>query len=52
MSFNVEMIGKILMIQRYVAEVATPSLCRMVSTSDAFTPNGRTQRAGHLDAQC
>jgi hypothetical protein len=43
MSINVEMIGKTLMIQHYVAEVATPSLCRMVSVSDAFTPNGRTR---------
>jgi hypothetical protein len=43
MSINVEMIGKTLMIQHYVAEVATPALCRMVSTSDAFTPNGRTR---------
>jgi hypothetical protein len=43
MSINVEMIGQTLMIQHYVAETATPSLCRMVSTSDAFTPNGRTR---------
>jgi hypothetical protein len=43
MSINVEMIGKTLMIQHYVAEVATPALCRMVSTSDAFTANGRTR---------
>ncbi|AXC11589.1 hypothetical protein ACPOL_2265 [Acidisarcina polymorpha] len=43
MSINVEMIGKTLMIQHYVAEVATPALCRMVSVSDAFTPNGRTR---------
>jgi hypothetical protein len=43
MSINVEMIGKTLMIQHYVAEIATASLCRMVSTSDAFTPNGRTR---------
>jgi hypothetical protein len=43
MSINVEMIGTTLMIQHYVAEVATPTLCRMVSTSDAFTPNGRTR---------
>jgi hypothetical protein len=43
MSINVEMIGSTLMIQHYVAEVATPTLCRMVSTSDAFTPNGRTR---------
>jgi hypothetical protein len=31
------------MIQHYVAEVAAPALCRMVSTSGAFTPNGRTR---------
>ncbi len=43
MSINVEMIGKTLMIQHYIAEVATPALCRMVSTSDAFTPNGHTR---------
>lgn len=43
MSINVEMIGQTLMIQHYVAEVATAELCRMVSISDAFTPNGRTQ---------
>lgn len=42
-SINVEMIGATLMIQHYVAEVATPTLCRMVSTSDPFTPNGRTR---------
>jgi hypothetical protein len=42
MSINVEMVGQTLMIQHYVAETATASLCRMVSTSDAFTPNGRT----------
>jgi hypothetical protein len=43
MSINVEMIGKTLMIQHYSAELATPTLCRMVSTSDAFTPDGRTR---------
>lgn len=43
MSINVEMIGRTLMIQHYVAETATAHLCRMVSTSDAFTPNGRTR---------
>ena len=42
-SINVEMIGQTLMIQHYVAEVATRALCRMVSTSDAFTPNGSTR---------
>ncbi|MHB8285187.1 MAG: hypothetical protein ACYDD1_10970 [Caulobacteraceae bacterium] len=43
MSINVEMIGQTLMIQHYVADVATPALCRMVSTSDAFTAHGRTR---------
>jgi hypothetical protein len=43
MSINVEMIGQTLMIQHYVAETLTPQLCRMVSTSDAFTPAGRTR---------
>ena len=43
MSVNVEMVGKAFMVQHYVAEVATPSLCRMVSVSDAFTPNGPTR---------
>jgi len=43
MSINVEMIGQTLMIQHYVAETATPHLCRMISTSDAFTPNGCTR---------
>ncbi len=43
MSINVEMIGKTLMIQHYVAEVATASFCRMVSVSDVFAPNGRTR---------
>jgi hypothetical protein len=39
---NVEMIGHALMVQRYVAETATPTLCKLVSLSEAFTPNGRT----------
>ena len=43
MLINVEMIGSALMIQHYVADVATPALCRLVSVSDAFTPNGRTR---------
>lgn len=41
MSINVEIIGQTLMIQHYVAETFTPTLCRMVSLSDAFTPAGR-----------
>jgi hypothetical protein len=43
MSINVEVIGQTLMVQHYIAETASPHLCRMVSTSDAFTPNGRTR---------
>ena len=43
MVINVEMIGHALMVQRYVAEIGTPALCKMVSISEAFTPNGRTR---------
>ena len=43
MSINVEMIGETLMIQHYIGEITEPHLCRMVSLSDAFTPNGRTR---------
>jgi hypothetical protein len=43
MLINGEMIGKTFMVQHFVPETATPSLCRMVSTSDAFTPTGRTR---------
>ena len=43
MVIDVEMIGHALMVQRYVAEIGTPALCKMVSISEAFTPNGRTR---------
>lgn len=43
MSINVEMIGTALVVQHYVAEVATPSYCRMNSISDVFTPVGHTK---------
>jgi hypothetical protein len=43
MLVNVEMVGHALMVQRYVAEIASPTVCRLVSLSDAFTPNGRTR---------
>ncbi|MRX10945.1 hypothetical protein GJ697_24285 [Pseudoduganella sp. FT25W] len=43
MSINVEMIGSGLVVQHYVGEVTEASHCRMVSTSDVFTPNGRTK---------
>lgn len=43
MFLNVEMIGHALMVQRYVVETATAALCKLVSLSEAFTPNGRTR---------
>jgi hypothetical protein len=43
MSINVEMIGQTLMVQNYVGEITDKDHCRMVSISDAFTPNGRTR---------
>ena len=43
MSINVAMIGRTLMIQHYVTDTATPIFCRMLSVSEAFTPNGRTR---------
>jgi hypothetical protein len=42
MSINVEMIGDWLMIHKYVGEVTDAHHCRMVSTSDVFSPLGRT----------
>jgi hypothetical protein len=43
MSINVEMIGTGRVVQHYVGEVTEAAHCRMVSTSDVFTPNGRTR---------
>lgn len=43
MSINVEMIGTGLVVQHYIAEVAEPAYCKMVSTSDVFTAHGRTK---------
>ncbi|MED4796853.1 hypothetical protein P9683_18230 [Priestia megaterium] len=43
MSINVETIGTSLVIQHYVGEVINKDFCRMVSTSDIFLANGRTQ---------
>jgi hypothetical protein len=50
MSTNVELIGENLMIQQYIGEITDPHHCRMVSTSDVFTPAGRTNTsaAAHL----
>jgi hypothetical protein len=42
MSINVETIGDALIVQHYVAEVKEPTLCRMVSISDAINKNGYT----------
>jgi hypothetical protein len=42
MVINVEMVGHALMVQRYMAETVTPAMCRLVSLSEAFTPDGRT----------
>jgi hypothetical protein len=42
MSIIVEMIGGSLMINKYVAEISDAHHCRMVSTSDVFSPLGRT----------
>jgi hypothetical protein len=43
MSINVEDVGGLLCIQHYVAEVAEPHLCRLVSISDLISPAGRTK---------
>jgi len=43
MSINVEMIGSGLVVQHYVGDITDAAHCRMVSTSDVFTPNGRTK---------
>jgi hypothetical protein len=40
---HIETIGHALMIQRYVMDVATPELCKMISLTDALTPNGLTR---------
>jgi hypothetical protein len=42
MSINVETIGDWLMIHKYVGEVTDAHHCRLVSTSEAFSPFGRT----------
>ena len=42
MSINVEVIGGSTIVQHYVEEVGDPEHLRLVSTSDLFTPTGRT----------
>ena len=43
MSINVEIIGGSLMVQHYVEEIGQPDHLRLVSSSDVFTPTGRTK---------
>lgn len=43
MSINVEVLGGSLMVQHYVEEIGRPDHLRLVSTSDVFTPTGRTK---------
>ena len=43
MSINVEVLGGSLMVQHYIEEIGRPDHLRLVSTSDAFTPAGRTR---------
>jgi hypothetical protein len=43
MSINVEILGGSLMVQHYVEEIGKPDHLRLVSTSDVFTPTGRTK---------
>jgi hypothetical protein len=42
MSINVELIGDSLMVQQYTGEIIGPDHCRLVSTSEVFSPLGRT----------
>ena len=43
MSINVEILGGSLFVQHYIEEVARPDHLRLASTSDVFTPTGRTK---------
>lgn len=43
MSINVEVLGGSLMVQHYIEEIGRPDHLRLVSTSDVFTPTGRTK---------
>ena len=43
MSINVEILGGSLMVQHCVEEIGEPDHLRLVSTSDVFTPTGRTK---------
>lgn len=43
MSINVEMVGGTLFVQNYVEDLAEKDHCRVLSTSDIFTPAGRSK---------
>ena len=43
MSINVEVLGGSMIVQHYVEEIGQPDHLRLVSTSDVFTPTGRTK---------
>jgi hypothetical protein len=43
MSINVEVIGGSLMVQHYLEQISEPDHLRLVSSSDLFTPTGRTK---------
>jgi hypothetical protein len=38
------MLGRSLMVQHYIEEIGQPDHQRLVSTSDVFTPTGRTKK--------
>ena|ERR1700731_3839391 len=43
MSINVQILGGSLVVQYCIEEVARPDHLRLISTSDVFTPTGRTK---------
>lgn len=43
MSINVEVLGGSLVVQHYIEEIGEPHHLRLASTSDLFTPSGRTK---------
>src|ERR1700721_259612 len=43
MSINVEVLGGSMIVQHYVEEIGQPDHLRLLSTSDVFTPTGRTK---------
>jgi hypothetical protein len=48
MSINVEVLGGSMIVQHYVEEIGQPDHLRLVSTSDVFTPTGRTKNRRDL----